>query len=74
MFMSNEKKTKTPSSKEEKKQKTGYISWWLFRTKGTIAEDWPTAEELRNNEDVQNEIKAVRQAFQHTRTKQKKNN
>ena len=67
--MSNEKKSKAQSSqevREEKKRKTGYISWWLFRKKGTVAEDWPTAEELRDDRDVQNEIKTVRKAFAHT--------
>ena len=30
-------KTKEGSQKANQ-QKTGYISWWLFRTKGTVAE------------------------------------
>ena len=54
---------------KKEKPKKGYISWWLFKTKGTIAEDWPTGEELINDKDVQNEIKGVRQAFQHLRVK-----
>ena len=71
--MSEEEKSKAQSSpecREEKKQKTGYISWWLFRKKGTVAEPWPTAEELRNDPDVQNEIKMVREAFAHTNKEQ----
>ena len=65
-------KVKPKPSKPPKKQKTGYISWWLFRKKGTVAEDWPTAEELRNDPDVQNEIKMVREAFAHTNKEQNK--
>ena len=71
--MSNNAESETRSTrklKEEKKQKTGYISWWLFKKKGTVAEPWPTAEELRDDPDVQNEIKMVKKAFAHTNTKQ----
>ena len=31
--------------------------------KGTVGEAWPTAEQLYNDPDVQNEIKEVREAF-----------
>lgn len=53
--------------KKARKQKTGYISWWLFRKKGTVAEPWPTAKQLWDNEDVQDEIKVVEEAFNHTK-------
>ena len=36
---------------------SGY-GWWLFRKKGTVAEPWPTAEELWNDPDVQKSIQA----------------
>ena len=36
---------------------------WLPWTKGTVAEPWPTAEELLNDPKVQNEIEKVREAF-----------
>ena len=45
-----------------KKQESGY-GWWLFRKKGTAAEEWPTAEELWNDPNFQKEIKEVRQVF-----------
>ncbi len=49
-------------SKKPKYQKSNnkpnYVSWWLFRTKGTVSEPWPTAEELWNDSDVQSAIKA----------------
>ena len=35
-----------------KKPKKGYISWWLFKTKGTIAEDWTSAEELKKSPHI----------------------
>ena len=56
------KKTKEESQRVNQ-QKNGYISGWLFRTKGTVAEPWPTAEELRKDKNVQNEVKMVRDAF-----------
>ena len=46
----------TPET-EEKKQKLGYGNW-LFRKEGTAAEPWPTAEELWNDPEVKNAIKA----------------
>ena len=63
------KRTKGESQKE-KQQKTGYISWWLFRTKGTVAEPWPTAEELCKDKSVQNEVEKVRNAFNHINREQ----
>ena len=66
----NEKSEIQQNTKKPKKQKTGYISWWLFRTKGTAAEPWPTGEELLNDPDVQKEIKQVRDAFNHTNKEQ----
>ena len=39
-------------SKKNREDDSGY-SWWLFRKKGTVAEPWPTAEELWNDPDVQ---------------------
>ena len=62
-------KTKEGSQKANQ-QKTGYISWWLFRTKGTVAEPWPTAEELKKDENVQSEIQAVSNAFNHINREQ----
>ncbi len=64
----NQDKKKTiRKPQKENQQRTGYISWWLFRTKGTVAEPWPTAEELRKDENVQREVKTVREAFNHIR-------
>ena len=42
---------------EKKKQKTGYVNWWLFRKKGTVAEPWPTAKELWDDPKVKAAIK-----------------
>ena len=57
--------------KEQKtqKKKSGYGNW-LFRTEGTAAEPWPTAEELWNDPNVQREMKEVREVFNHVRKKQ----
>ena len=60
--MSNSASKTTEDKKKAKKRKTGY-GGWLFRTKGTAAEPWPTGEELWNDPKVQEEIKKVRAAF-----------
>lgn len=52
--------------KKEQKQKSGY-GGWLFRKEGTAAEPWPTGEDLWNDPEVQNEMKRVRDAFNHTK-------
>ena len=36
----------------KKKKKESNYAWWLFRTKGTAEEPWPTAEELWNDPKV----------------------
>ena len=70
--MSDQTKLEEKSeNKKAKKRKSGYVSWWLFRTKGTVAEPWPTAEELWKDPDVQNEIKEMKDAFNHTKSSQK---
>ena len=43
-------------SKKNQEEDSGY-GWWLFRKKGTVAEPWPTAEELWNDPKVQKAIK-----------------
>ena len=60
--MSKDTAEEAKSKKPAKKRKTGY-GGWLFRTKGTVAEPWPTGEELLNDPQVQKEIKKVRTAF-----------
>ena len=60
--MSNEKIKETEDKKKAKKRKTGY-GGWLFRTKGTVAEPWPTGEDLWKDPKVREEIKKVRNAF-----------
>lgn len=69
--MAKNEDTPIPDTKE-KKQESGYVNWWLFRNKGTVAEPWPTAEELWKDKDVQNEIEEVTKAFNYV--KEKKNN
>ncbi len=48
-FMFKNKKSESKPLDKAKKSKDrdhdGY-GWWLFRKKGTVAEPWPTAEEL----------------------------
>ena len=63
---------KAVAKNKAKKSKSGYVSWWLFRTKGTAAEPWPTAEELWNDPDVQREIKEMKDAFSHIKSSQAK--
>ena len=63
------KRTKCEPQKVNQ-QRTGYISGWLFRTKGTVAEPWPTAEELHKDKNVQNEVERVRNAFNHINREQ----
>lgn len=52
-----------PDNNDQEGQGSGYVNWWLFRDKGTIAEDWPTAEELWEDKSVQKEIEKVQKAF-----------
>ena len=66
----NEKSEIQQNTKKSKKSKNDDMGWWLFRTKGTVAEPWPTGEELLNDPDVQKEIKRVRDAFNHTNKEQ----
>ena len=54
-----------------KQQESGY-GWWLFRKKGTAAEEWPTAEELWNDPNVQKAIKTHRELIQKHRKLTKK--
>ena len=42
---------------QEKEESLGYGNW-LFRTKGTVAEPWPTAKELWEDPEVQKIIQA----------------
>ena len=56
--------TKPKQEKTEKNQGYGH---WLFRKKGTAAEDWPTAEELWNDPEVKSAIEA------HNKSVQKRN-
>ena len=62
----NNQSSGTSNKKKNEKvqdQKSSHVGWWLFRDKGTVAEPWPTAKELWDDEDVQNEIKKVKEAF-----------
>ena len=64
MGLSKANLAKSEESQSTRKDKQSYFSSfkrWLV--KGTIAEPWPTAEELLNDPKVKNEIKKVREAF-----------
>ena len=60
-------KTKLAESEEfqnaRKDKQSCFSSFKRWLVKGTIAEPWPTAEELLNDPKVKNEIKKVREAF-----------
>ena len=68
MLFKREKKDK---SKEKNKEPT----YWerLIHGKGTVAEPWPTAEELWNDPKVQEDIQKVREAFDVYQKTQNKN-
>ena len=57
-----EKPANKAAEKKAKKSQAGYVIWWLFRSKGTVAEPWPTAEELWNDPEVQKSIQAHNQS------------
>ena len=56
--MSDSEKTEKLSEKKikQREKENKYVNWWLFRNKGTVAEPWPTAEELWDNPKVQKAI------------------
>ena len=56
MSDSKGKLTEIKAKQNGRERKSGYVNWWLFRTKGTVAEPWSSAEELWNNPDIQEEI------------------
>ncbi len=59
------------NSHEEREEKISFWDWFVHG-KGTVAEPWPTAEELFNNPKVQKEMKEVQEAFD--RIEEKENN
>ena len=50
-------------SNNVKKKKEPIFNWWLFKTKGTAAEPWPTAEELWKDKNVQKELAEIKKVF-----------
>ena len=48
---------KATQSIKELNKTANYVNWWLFRSKGTVAEPWPTAEQLLEDPHVQQAIK-----------------
>ena len=55
---------------ERKKQTHGFLSQlFRIRIEGTVAEPWPTAEELYNDPEVKREIKKVNDAFNGVKNK-----
>ena len=52
------------------KEQSPSFGGWLFRTKGTIAEPWTTAEEILADQDLQKEIKAVRNIVNNPKSSQ----
>ena len=73
MFNQNKKEVTESNQAEEKKEKSGYVNWWLFRKKGTVSKSWATAEELWNNPKVRKEIEhhnnKVREEIEHHNNK-----
>ena len=54
------------------KEKVSFLDR-LIHGKGTVAEPWPTVEEVLKKEEVQNEIKKVHKAFNAYQAKKNKN-
>ena len=48
-----------------KKEQSPKLGGWLFNVKGTVAEPWPTAEELWEDPEVQEEIKKFEEAIKY---------
>lgn len=67
MLSKDSKKGENHQENDNNKQPT----YWerVIRGKGTVAEDWPTAEELWNNKEVQDEIKEVKNTFNQIKEK-----
>ena len=49
MFKDKKQKLKSKCNFEKNQERNSGYGRWLFRTKGTAAEPWPTAEELWND-------------------------
>ena len=60
-MLSNTKKKVQSSELIKKEDKKSEPTYWerVIHGKGTVAEDWPTAEELWNNPDIKEEMKEV---------------
>ena len=66
MFSKDNKKA---AHQKEKDQKPTY--WQrVIQGKGTVAEDWPTAEELWNDPDLKKEIEEVQATLNHIKEAQ----
>ncbi|MGI9548420.1 MAG: hypothetical protein ACR2M7_00350 [Bdellovibrionales bacterium] len=59
-------------SNSSKKNKRPTFKEWFFEGKGTVSEPWPTVKEILADEEVQKEIKKVRDVFDSYRKNQKK--
>ena len=57
------KKKEGNKTEEKSIKRSGYVNWWLFRDKGTVAEK-RTVKEIWNDPEVQKEIEAVRSSFE----------
>ena len=53
-------------------EKNPSFGGWLFRTKGTVAEPWTTAEEIFEDQELQEEIKKVRNIVNNPKLSQNK--
>ena len=65
------KKNKKETGQTEKRKGPTYWERLIYG-KGTVAEPWPTAEELWNDPDVQKNIKETQKAFAEAKESRKK--
>ena len=56
------KKREGNKAEDKNSKHSGYVNWWLFRDRGTVAEK-RTIKELWNDPEVQKEIDLVRSTF-----------
>ena len=60
----------TKKDTEKSKREPTFLEW-LIHGKGTVSEPWPTAKELFEDEELQEEIKEVRNIVNNTAPSEK---
>ena len=64
MFSQNKENVRKNNPEKQKKKPTYWKIYWerVIHGKGTVAEPWPTAEELWNDPEVQQSIQSHNQS------------